>query len=132
MWVRPVVTHEGRRCKGGEEGGEEAEPRGVESAHVGVGEVEDGHGRRLVLGVHRHREATPKDIHRALAVDALALKALMQRGNLGLSGLRLRLQVVDQLLELSDVLGSGHRNDVLHRSGVDLRRSASQKSHTFR
>ena len=77
-----------------------------------VGEVEDGHGRRLVLGVHRHGEATPKDIHRALAVNALALKALMQRGNLGLSGLRLRLQVLDQLLELCDVLCGGHRNEV--------------------
>jgi hypothetical protein len=105
-----VVTHERGRREGGEEGGEEAEPRGVERTHVRVGAVEDGHGRRFVLCIHRHSEAPSEDVGRALAVHALALKALMQRGNLGLGGLRLRLEVLDQLLELCDILGGGHRD----------------------
>ena len=105
-----MVTHERGRREGGEEGGEEAEPRGVERTHVRVGAVEDGHGRRFVLCIHRHSEAPSEDVGRALAVHALALKALMQRGNLGLGGLRLRLEVLDQLLELCDILGGGHRD----------------------
>mmetsp|Transcript_15325 Transcript_15325/g.36264 ORF Transcript_15325/g.36264 Transcript_15325/m.36264 type:complete len:322 (-) Transcript_15325:21-986(-) len=66
------VRTERRRCEGAHEACEEVEPRGVEGAHVRLGEREDIDGRGLVLSVNRQRELTVVDILVTARVDRAA------------------------------------------------------------
>ena len=72
------VRDERRRGEGRVEGREEAEPRGVEGAHVRVRRVAEGRQERilrgLVLGVDRDLVLAAEDVGRELGVLAHALK----------------------------------------------------------